>query len=212
MTRPLNFLQVTTFYPPYSFGGDAVQVYRLAHALAQEGHHVDVVHCVDSYNLLHRGPTPVAYADHPNVVRHELRSPFGPLSPALTYLTGKPALKARSLAHVLQSRRFDVIHFHNISLLGPGILSLKPKLGETVKVYTTHEHWLVCPTHVLWKFNQEPCTQPECLRCTLQSRRPPRAVSRLHRMNLYAATALRPSPRRELRSRCEHDCCRVVGP
>jgi hypothetical protein len=49
VSRPLNFLHLTTFYPPYSFGGDAVQLYRLAHALAEEGHHVDVVHCVDSY-------------------------------------------------------------------------------------------------------------------------------------------------------------------
>jgi glycosyltransferase involved in cell wall biosynthesis len=40
-------------------------------------------------------------------------------------------------------------------------------------MYTTHEHWLVCPTHVLWKFNQRPCEEPECLRCTIMAKRPP---------------------------------------
>ncbi len=44
MTRPLNFLHLTTFYPPFSFGGDALQVYRLSHALADSGHHVDLIH------------------------------------------------------------------------------------------------------------------------------------------------------------------------
>jgi glycosyltransferase involved in cell wall biosynthesis len=37
----------------------------------------------------------------------------------------------------------------------------------------THEHWLVCPMHVLWKFNGRPCDRPECLRCTLLGKRPP---------------------------------------
>ena len=81
--RPLNFLHLTTFYPPYGFGGDAMQLYRLAHGLADAGHHVDVVHCIDSYHLLHPGAPPVAFAEHPKVTRHELRSRFGRLSPFL---------------------------------------------------------------------------------------------------------------------------------
>ena len=61
MERPLNFLQFTTFYPPYSFGGDAMYVYRLAHALGDAGHHVDIVHCVDSYHLLHPEDPEIAF-------------------------------------------------------------------------------------------------------------------------------------------------------
>ncbi len=173
MTRPLNFLHLTTFYPPYSFGGDAIQLYRLAHALADSGHHVDVVHCVDSYHLLHPGEPPVAYAEHPNVVRHELRSGYGWLSPFLTQQTGRPWFKRSKIDKLLASRRYDVIHFHNISLLGPEILSIVPESGQAVKVYTTHEHWLICPTHVLWKFNRRPCESPQCLPCTLAAKRPP---------------------------------------
>ena len=50
-----------TFYPPYSFGGDAMYLYRLCHALGEAGHHVDVVHCVDSYHLLHPAQPPIRF-------------------------------------------------------------------------------------------------------------------------------------------------------
>jgi glycosyltransferase involved in cell wall biosynthesis len=196
MSRPLNFLHLTTFYPPYSFGGDAVQLYRLSHALAESGHHVDIVHCVDSYHLLHPGEPPVAYAEHPNVVRHELRSGFQSLSPLLTQQTGRPWLKRKTIAEVLRLRPYDVIHFHNISLLGPEILSIRPAQGQPVKVYTTHEHWLICPTHVLWKFNRAPCEQPQCLRCTIQAKRPPqlwRYTGLLDRMAQHVDQFVAPS-------------------
>ena len=173
MKRPLNFLHLTTFYPPYSFGGDAMYIYRLAHALGDEGHHVDIVHCVDSYHLLHPGEPEIAFEEHPNVTRYELRSPYGWLSPLLTQQTGRPILKSRSIQQILSSRPYDVVHFHNISLLGPQILAIQPSSGRAVKLYTTHEHWLVCPTHVLWKFGRQACDRPECLRCTLMAKRPP---------------------------------------
>ncbi len=172
MDRPLNFLHITTFYPPYSFGGDAIYVYRLCHALGDAGHEVDVVHCVDSYHLLHPDPPRLEFAPHPRVRRHELRSRLGSLSPLLTYQTGRPLLKGRQLREILFSRHYDVVHFHNISLLGPKILTLKPA-GRPIKLYTAHEHWLICPTHVLWKFNRAPCDRPQCLACTLRAWRPP---------------------------------------
>jgi glycosyltransferase involved in cell wall biosynthesis len=46
-------------------------------------------------------------------------------------------------------------------------------LGEALKVYEAHEHWLVCPTHVLWRHNRELCDERQCLRCVLRYRRPP---------------------------------------
>jgi glycosyltransferase involved in cell wall biosynthesis len=169
----MNFLHLTTFYPPYSFGGDAMYIYRLAHALGDAGHHVDVVHCVDSYHLLHSAPPPIAFADHPNVAVHALRSGVGPLSPLLTQQTGWPFLKLGRISEIARSRQYDVLHYHNISLLGPRILALPTPGSTPVKLYTAHEHWLVCPTHALWKFNSRACEKPECLRCTLLARRPP---------------------------------------
>ena len=73
MSRPLNFLQLTTFYPPYHFGGDGMYVQRLAHALGDRGHHVDVVHCIDAYRLFHPDPPAVERLGHPNVTVNGLK-------------------------------------------------------------------------------------------------------------------------------------------
>lgn len=171
MRRPLRFCMVTTFYPPFNFGGDGITVRRLVNVLAEQGHHVEVAHCVDAFEMLRPdglGPQE-EYDDHPSVVHHPLRSRAGRLSPLITQQTGTPGLKRGVLRRLLQSRQFDVVHFHNTSLIGPSALSY----GNAVKLYTTHEHWLVCPTHVLWRFNREPCTQRHCLKCVLQAGRPP---------------------------------------
>jgi glycosyltransferase involved in cell wall biosynthesis len=106
MNRSLNFLHLTTFYPPYSFGGDAMYIYRLAHALGDARHHVGVIHCIDSYHLQHPG-------------------------------------------------------------------ELEPRLGSPEKIYTTHEHWLICPMPVRWKFDERVGEKPECLKRTILGKRPP---------------------------------------
>lgn len=170
MDRSLHFCMITTFYPPYSFGGDATYVYRLSNELAKRGHRVDVIHCADAYRVLAgREPSGVA-PNHPNVTLHTLRSGVGFLSPLATQQTGYPVFKARQIRAIMTATAFDVIHFHNISLVGgPGIL----QYGSGIKLYTLHEHWLVCPMHVLWKYNRELCTSKSCFRCTLSFRRPP---------------------------------------
>lgn len=196
MTRPLNFLHLTTFYPPYSFGGDAMYLYRLCHALGEQGHHCDVVHCVDSYHLQHPAEPEIRFAEHPNVIRHELRSKYRWLSPLLTQQTGRPFLKYRKLREILASKRYDVIHYHNTSLLGPKALALESPSGPAVKMYTTHEHWLVCPMHVLWKFNSRACEKPECLKCTVMGKRPPqlwRYTGLLGRMSRHVDQFVSPS-------------------
>ena len=50
MKRPLRFVLVTTFYPPFSFGGDAIHVQSLAGALVRAGHRVDVIHGLERRN------------------------------------------------------------------------------------------------------------------------------------------------------------------
>lgn len=192
----MKFLYLTTFYPPYSFGGDAVYLHRMAHALGDAGHTVDVVHCVDSYHLQHPGEPEVRWAEHPNVTRHELRSPLGWLSPLVTHQTGRPILQAKRLKAIFESKPFDVVHYHNTSLLGPGVLAMEPPGGRFVKLYTAHEHWLVCPMHVLWKYNQRACETPDCLKCTLHGRRPPqlwRRTGLLPRMAAHVDRFLSPS-------------------
>lgn len=168
--KSLRFCMITTFYPPYAFGGDAIFIYRLTNMLARRGHEVDVIHCVDSYRALANGPPPSGFANEPGVTRHGLVSGVGVLSPLATQQTGYPLFKGRKIRRILAAKPFDVIHFHNISLVGGPMLL---RYGEGIKLYTMHEHWLVCPTHVLFKFKREPCVKPSCFRCTLVYRRPP---------------------------------------
>lgn len=168
MNRPLSFCMITTFYPPYSLGGDGIFVQRLARELARRGHSVDVIHCIDSYKFLTGCEPQQITEDHPNITVHGLRSPFGALSPIATQQTGLPLFKSARIQQIL-SKGFDVINYHNISLFGPGVL----EYGQAVKLYTLHEYWLVCPTHVLFKFNQAACTEPKCFTCTLRYKRPP---------------------------------------
>jgi glycosyltransferase involved in cell wall biosynthesis len=164
---------ISIFYPPYSFGGDAVYIYRLANALAQRAYEVDVVHSVDAYNVLSSTPPQQQYPQHPNITVHSLRSRWGGFAPLLAQQTGRPLLDHEKLRAILCSKKFDVIHFHNISLFGPGVLTLEPDYEDYIKLYTMHEHWLVCPMHNLWKNNRRICDKPTCFTCTLSFKRPP---------------------------------------
>ena len=173
MPRTLRFCHFATFYPPYSFGGDALYVFRLANSLASRGHEVDVVHCADSYNLLAGRTSLSPLPHHPGVTVHTLRSRLGRLSPLLTQQTGRPWLKTGKIRRILQGKKFDVLHFHNTSLFGPKLLECDPGYTGFVRLYTTHEHWLICPMHVLWKNGNRLCDRPRCFSCTLRFCRPP---------------------------------------
>jgi len=167
---PLRFCMLTTFYPPQNFGGDGIGIRRLCHGLVRRGHHVTVVHDVDAFRSLHRGPDPVADREPEGLERIPLESGFGVLSPLLVQQLGRPVLTRRRIRRILAQGRFDVVNFHNVSLIGgPGILSE----GTGIKLYLAHEHWLVCASHVLWRHDREPCAGRECLRCVLRYRRPP---------------------------------------
>jgi glycosyltransferase involved in cell wall biosynthesis len=176
----VRFCHVTTFYPPYNFGGDGIAVQRLSEALVRRGHEVTVIHAVEAFNSLHKGAVPTPPG--PAAVRTiALDSRLGRISPLLTHQLGRPVVHSRRLSRLLAEGEYDVINFHNVSLIGgPAILAF----GNAVKLYTAHEHWLVCPTHVLWRHDREPCDEQQCLRCVLIHRRPPqlwRSTSMLDR-------------------------------
>jgi glycosyltransferase involved in cell wall biosynthesis len=177
MTEPsLRIAMVTTFYPPYNFGGDGVYVQRLARALVRRGHHVEVIHDTDGYRMLSGtdplGDGPVGPETDPEgVVIHRLRSRLAAPAALAVQQLGRPVAHAKELRE-LMTDRFDVIHFHNISLVGgPGIW----RYGTGVKLHTAHEHWLVCESHILWRDNKELCDAKRCIRCALRHKRPPQA-------------------------------------
>ena len=168
----MKFCMLTTFFGSHSFGGDAAFVDRLSRTLARVGHEVHVVHCRDAFEASRGTQTPRPYEPPPGVQVHALQSPAGVLSPLATHQTGRPLFKTGPIRRLLRDIRPDVIHFHNLSLIGgPGLLTL-PAPGA-VKLMTAHEHWLVCPLSVLWKFNLGVCETRECVRCCVQAKRPP---------------------------------------
>jgi glycosyltransferase involved in cell wall biosynthesis len=166
---PPRIAMLTTFYPPYNFGGDGVGIQRLARAFVRRGWEVTVVYEEDAY-LMQAGKEPAPAPPEPGITPIGLRSKLGMVSNLLTHQLGRPVVHHARLKEILRPGAFDVIWFNNISLVGgPGILAY----GDGLKVYEAHEHWLVCPTHVLWKHNREVCEARECLSCTLSYKRPP---------------------------------------
>lgn len=168
----MRFLMVTTFFPPHNFGGDGVYVRQLATALAARGHAVTVVHSYDAYRIS-GGQAPRDACDperDPRLDVRRLDSPAGRLAPLLAHQTGSPAPAYPGLVEILREQ-FDVVHFHNISLMGgPGILKLS---RAPVSLATAHDHWLVCAAHIFWKNAAKPCDGRTCLSCQIRARKPP---------------------------------------
>jgi glycosyltransferase involved in cell wall biosynthesis len=170
MTRPLRFCMVTTFYPPHHFGGDAIFVYRLSELLARAGHSVDVVYSVDAFRACGGHVVSDPLPHHPNVRVIPLERSAPRAAALAVHQTGTPAFYGRQLRTLLDDGGYDVINYHNISLIGgPGVL----RYGRAIKLYTTHDYWLVCPTHILLKYDREACDEQACLSCTLAHKRPP---------------------------------------
>jgi glycosyltransferase involved in cell wall biosynthesis len=172
MTPATRFCFVTTFYPPYHFGGDAIGVQRFARGLAKHGYEVTVIHDADAYAALAGGTAPPPEPVDPFGVRVvTLRTALPIVSTLLTQQVGRPVVNGPRLRGLLDHGQFDVIAFNNVSLIGgPGLFAY----GKgAAKVYLAHEHWLVCPTHVLWRHGRELCSGRECVRCQLRYHRPP---------------------------------------
>jgi glycosyltransferase involved in cell wall biosynthesis len=171
----MRFAMLTTFYPPHHFGGDAVFIKRLVHSLARRGHEVEVIYDADAFRVLAPQREVKPEPQPPGVTVHPLSAgsaTAGFLSTLATQQLGRPLVHGAHIRELLARGRFDVVHFHNISLVGgPGVLGLAP--ADAVTLYMAHEHWLVCPTHVLWRHNRERCDERQCLRCVLNHKRPP---------------------------------------
>ena len=173
---------VTTFFGPQATGGDAAYVDRLARALLRRGHEVDVIHDGDAFEAAGDGVGERAYEPPRGLRVHTLRSRLGGLSPLWTHQTGGPGPTSARLRGLLERGRFDVVHFHNISLIGgPGAIRAAARL-PAVRLMTLHEHWLVCPLSLLWKMGREPCERPQCGRCTVNAGRPPQPWRRTGRI------------------------------
>jgi len=171
--KPKKILMVTSFYPPYHVGGACTHVYYLANELAKKGHEIHVLYSKEAYFLKRKHkPNSSNYLNHKNVHLHELKTPAGKYSLLYTYMFGVLPFKKDVLE--LFNQEFDVIHYHNISLLGPKIM----QYGNAKKIYTAHDHWLVCPLNDFFA-NGNICTKrttpTNCSLCLMKNKRPAQA-------------------------------------
>lgn len=166
--KSLRIAMFTTFYPPYSFGGDAIGIQRMARALVARGHQVTVVHDIDAFRTM--GGAEPAEAPEDGIRRIGLESGWAMMANLLTQQTGRPVTHRGAIDDILAAE-FDIVWHNNMSLMGgPGLVG---RPVDALKVYEAHEHWLVCPMHVLWRYNRELCDSRDCLKCTLSFKRPP---------------------------------------
>jgi glycosyltransferase involved in cell wall biosynthesis len=163
----LKFLFTSSFYPPYHIGGDAVHVKYLAEALAKIGHEVHVFHSIDAYRLKRKNtPKDVDYC---GVHTHPIQTPFKSSS-YLAYFLGGSLSVTKKFQSLVEEIRPDVVHHHNISLLGFKILG---KQNDYINLYTVHDYWLVCQQNNLLKNGSRSCSNGVCFLCSLRCKKPP---------------------------------------
>jgi len=166
-----TFLFTSTFFPPYHFGGDATHVYHLAQDLANRGHEVHIIHSLDSY-YYKKGTAPVVnnYPLSENITVHSFKSPFNKFQSIFSYVFGVPFSFKSKFNQILKEVKPDVLHHHNIAGFGPWVFGLKAPF----KMYTAHDHWLLCQMNGCLNFKNQLCYNPSnCMMCSVLSGRPP---------------------------------------
>ncbi|OIO63754.1 hypothetical protein AUJ69_00525 [Candidatus Woesearchaeota archaeon CG1_02_47_18] len=153
----MKILMTTSFYPPFHIGGDATNVKLLAEALSK-GHEVHVLHSMDAYNLKKKERRKVEDSEGILTV-HTMHSPLGRLEPIMNYCIGSRSYTLNFFRRLVEQEGFDVVHHHNISLLGYGLLR---KTGNYKNIYTAHDYWLICPKYDLF-VNKGICTKRACI-------------------------------------------------
>jgi len=169
--KRLIFLMTTTFYPPYHVGGACIHVKWVAEELARQGHDVHVMFSIDAYEIK-RGKAQQPTIESGVVHLHPLRSPLGRLETLLVYLRGRSPYFSAEFERLLKEVSPDVVHHHNISLLGYDLLR---KRDSYLNLYTAHDYWLICQLNDLFR-NGHLCTGKRsraiCAICALRSYRP----------------------------------------
>jgi len=167
--KTLKFLFTSTFYPPYHIGGDAVHVKYLAKELAKCGHEVHFLHSLDAYRVKKKRSSKRDEEAYDNAYVHPIQTPFN-LSPYITYLFGNSPAVIRKFESLLREIKPDVVHHHNISLLGYNLLRKK---DNYLNLYTAHDYWLICQQNNLMKARNQVCERPRfCSLCALKRCKP----------------------------------------
>jgi len=170
----VKFCIVTTFFGSHSFGGDSVYADRLSGALLRRGHEVHAAFSSGAYHALPDRLPVRFYQPPPGLVLHDLGDGLaGRISAVWAHQTGRALWFRLRLERLFRHHRFDVIHVHNLSLLGAEEICCLLKTQQALRVATLHDYWWVCPLSLLWENRRATCREPSCFACNLRSRRPP---------------------------------------
>jgi glycosyltransferase involved in cell wall biosynthesis len=163
----LKFVLTSSFYPPYHVGGDANHVRYLAEELDRLGNEVHVIHSLDAYRLKRRErDVPQRCGSH--VILHTIKTRFS-RSAYEAYALGASHRVTDCFRATVREVKPDIVHHHNISLLGFKILE---RHGNYLNLYTAHDYWLICPGSNLLR-NGRVCVKASCIFCGYSLRRPP---------------------------------------
>jgi glycosyltransferase involved in cell wall biosynthesis len=157
----------STFYPPYHIGGDAVHVKYLADELVKRGHEVHVLHSLDAYNVKKKKSPEKAESD--DIFTHPVKTRFN-FSSYAAYAFGNSSAVNKEFESLVKQVKPDVVHHHNISLLGYDLLK---KQGDYRNLYTAHDYWLICQQNNLLKNGKDICEHSTCFSCALKCKKTP---------------------------------------
>lgn len=159
----MKFLFTCSFYPPYSFGGDGIHVKYLAEALVQKGHEVYVLTSSDAYKFKRDDFNQKIIEDNGvNVFRIETK--YYNWHCFRNYSFGSSKIVMDEFKRLVKEIKPDVVHHHNISLLGWNILK---KVGNYRNIYTAHDYWLICVKYDLLRGWKECKKNKNFINCSL---------------------------------------------
>jgi len=144
-----------------------MHVRYLAKELVKRRHEVHILHSLDAYRIRRKRSRDRSQLDGVHI--HAVQTYFN-LSSYAAYVLGNSSSVIKKFGRLVEEIKPDVVHHHNISLLGYGILR---KWGDYLNLYTSHDYWLICQQNNLLKNGSEICERRSCFLCALRCGRPP---------------------------------------
>jgi glycosyltransferase involved in cell wall biosynthesis len=139
----------------------------LAKELVKEGHEVHIFHSLDAY-LIKKGHLPKEIETPDDVSLHTFRTWSRASSYSAYFLGCSPSI-TKDFRLLVRDLKPDVVHHHNISLLGYPILT---KYNSYLNLYTTHDLWLICQKN-FFREKKASCSGSSCYLCAMREGRPP---------------------------------------
>ncbi len=129
------------------------------------------MHSLDAYRIKRKNLNALkTEPEKKNIIIHRIESPLHQIDPLMVYVLGRSFYVQKKFSEILRTEHPDVVHHHNISLLG---YSLLEKKGNYLSIYTAHDYWLICQTNNLLINRKKTCTEKQCYSCVVASKRFP---------------------------------------